>query len=217
MIPIILISNSLKQTHSFVKDFVKKNKIPRNYVFEIQPITKEFSIEQIRELKKSIIYNFSEPHLYILFDFDSASFEAQNAFLKTLEEHQQTIQFIMVVRNPHKLTDTILSRSKVLNLTKTDKFLVDKELGSALKEFLPSLNPKILNHSSLQIKGAGKPSDLFRSLILFFKQRLSDDPKSTKILKEILSTGYLVENNHVDPQAGIDHILLYIRQVYQRS
>lgn len=215
MIPIILISDSLKQTNFFIKDFVKKNKISVNYVFEVQPLTKEFSIEQIRELKKSIIYNFSDLHLYILFDFDTSSFEAQNAFLKTLEEHQQTIQFVMVVRNPHKLTDTILSRSKVLNLTKTNEFLPDKELSSTLEQFLNSLDLKILSHSKLQIKKAGKPSDLFRDFVLFFRQRLTVDPETTKILREILSTGYLVENNHVDPQAGIDHILLYIRKIYQ--
>lgn len=217
MVPIILISNSLKQTNSFVKDFVKKNKISGNYVFEIQPLTKEFSIEQIRELKKSIIYNFSDLHLYILFDFDTASVEAQNAFLKTLEEHQQTIQFMMVVKNPHKLADTVLSRSKVINLTKTNEFLPNGELGSALEQFLNSLDLKILSHSKLQVKQVGNPSDLFRDLTLFFKQRLSVDPESTKILREILSTSYLVENNHVDPQAGIDHVLLYIRRVYQQG
>lgn len=217
MIPIILISNSLKQTNSFIKDFVKKSKISGNYIFEIRPLTKEFSIEQIREVKKSIIYNFSALHLYILFDFDTASFEAQNAFLKTLEEHQQTIQFMMVVRNPHKLTDTVLSRSKVLNLTETDKFLLDRELGSVLEQFLKSLDLKILSHSKLQVKKADKPSDLFRNFTLFFRQRLSVDPETTKILKEILSTSYLVENNHVDPQAGIDHIFLYIRKIYQQG
>lgn len=217
MIPIILISNSLKQINSFVKDFVKKNKISENYVSEIRPLTKEFSIEQIRELKKNIIYNFSDLHLYILFDFDTASFEAQNAFLKTLEEHQQTIQFMMVVKNPHKLADTILSRSKVFNLTKTDKFLLDRELVSMLEKFLDSFDFKILSHSKLQIKKMSKPSDLFRDFTLFFRQRLSADPETTKILREILSISYLVENNHVDPQAGIDHILFYIRQVYQKG
>ena len=217
MIPIILISNDLRQTNSFVKDFVKKNKISGNYVFEIHPLTKEFSIEQIRELKKSIIYNFSDLHLYILFDFDTASFEAQNAFLKTLEEHQQTIQFMMIVKNPHKLTDTILSRSKIINFAKTAEFLANKELGIALEQFIKSPDLKILARSILQVKQSGRPSDLFRDLILFFKQRLPVDPKTTKVLKEILAINYSVENNHVDPQAGIDHILLHIRQVYQKD
>lgn len=215
MIPITLISTSSKKTSSFIKDFVKTNKISPNFIFEIQPLTKEFTIGQIRELKKNIVYNFSDPHLYILLDFDSASFEAQNAFLKTLEEHQDTIQFIMVVKNSHKLADTIVSRSKIVNLTKTDEFISNLELEKILEQFVKSPDVKALAHNKLQAKETSKPGDLFKDMALFFRKRLPRDPKSTKILREILSTGYLVENNNVDAQAGVDHILLYIRKLYQ--
>ena len=217
MVPIILISRSSKKTSSFIKDFVKANKISPNFIFEIQPLVKEFTIGQIRELKKNIVYNFSDLHLYILFDFDSASFEAQNAFLKTLEEHQNTIQFIMIVKNSHKLADTIVSRSKIMNLTKTDGFISNIKLDQIFEEFTKSPNLKILVDPKLQANELSKPGDLFKDMALFFRQKLPSDPKSTKILREILSIGYLVENNNVDPQTGIDHVLLYIRRLYQLS
>lgn len=215
MLPIILISRNSKKTSAFIKDFAKVNKISPNFIFEIRPLVKEFTIGQIRELKKNIVYNFSAPHLYILFDFDSASFEAQNAFLKTLEEHQNTIQFIMVVNNSHKLSDTVVSRSKIINLTKTDEFVSNTELGEILEQFTESPNLKVLSHSKFQAKEISKPADIFKDMALFFRRRLPVDPKSTSVLREILSTSYLVENNNVDPQTGVDHILLYIRKLYR--
>lgn len=214
MIPIVLVSDTLRGTNSFLKDFVKKNKFSSNYIFEIKPLLKEFSIGQIREIKKEIIYNFSEPRLYILHDFDTASFEAQNAFLKTLEEHQQTIQFVLVVRNPHKLAGTVLSRSKIVSSVSSEEQSTDEEFERALEQFLKSHDLKILGSDEMRIKQASNLSHLFKSFAIFFKRRLPQDPKSSQILREILSTGYLVENNHVDLQAGIDRILLRIRKVY---
>ena len=215
MVPIILISNSSKKTNLFIKDFCRKNKVLDRFIFAIKPLLKEFSIEQIREIKRNIIYNFSDLQLYTLYDFDSASFEAQNAFLKTLEEHQQTIQFMMVVKNAYKLADTILSRSKLVNLTAGDEISINKDLAQLLGRFLVSGDLKILVDNELQAKKVSNPSELFRDIVYFFRQRLAVDPKSTRILREVLSTKYLVENNNVDPQAGIDHLLLYIRQIYQ--
>lgn len=215
MVPIILISDNSRKTNSFIKDFCRKNKVLDRFIFAIKPSLKEFSIEQIREIKKNIIYNFSDLQLYILYDFDSASFEAQNAFLKTLEEHQQTIQFIMVVKNAYKLVDTILSRSKLMNLTAGDEISINKEISQLFGRFLASGDLKILVDNKLQVKKISNPSELFKDIVYFFRQRLAVDPKSTKILREVLSTKYLVENNNIDPQAGIDHLVLYIRQVYQ--
>lgn len=215
MVPYILISDSGRKVNSFIKDYIKGNKISQNRVFEIRPLKKELSIDQIKELKKEIIYNFSSLHLYILYEFDTSSFEAQNAFLKTLEEHQKTIQFILVVKNQHKLADTVISRSKLINLKTADDLQSNHKLEQTLSQYLESFDLKILAHDSLQTKQVSSPGSLFRDIALFFRKRLVDDPKSTKIIKEVMSTGYLVENNHVDPQAGIDHVILYIRQLYQ--
>ncbi len=214
MVPIVLVSNDAKKIAAWLKKFIRINSIAERFVFEIRPLFKEFSIEQIKELNKNLIYNFPEPHLYILYDFDKASFEAQNAFLKTLEEHQETIHFVMIVKNAHKLADTVLSRSRILNLTIMD-FVVSQELKSLLEHFLTSRSLKILGEIKLQSQADGNINELFMGMLAFFKLRLAKDLKTTKVLRKILETKYLVENNNVDPQSAIDQILLYIRNLYQ--
>src|SRR3989344_3572048 len=100
---------------TLIKNIQKKEKINDENVFIIEPLTKHFSIDQIKEIKKTLIYKVNESRLYVLLNFDLATFEAQNAFLKTLEEHDSFINFILVVSQSHSLLPTLISRSKVVN------------------------------------------------------------------------------------------------------
>ncbi len=216
MMPIVLVSSSKKATSSFIKKMVDEHKISPYYIYEISPALKEFTIGQIRDIKKNIIYHVSAVQLYILYDFDTASLEAQNAFLKTLEEHQEKIQFVLVVKNSYKLLPTIRSRSRLIQL-KSSSFSLEEDFEKELTSYLKSLNLKIFVHKKFQTKGMENPSTVFLNLIYFFKEKLASDPMSTSVLREILSMKYLVENNHADAQAAVDHILLFIRKLYSNA
>lgn len=71
-------------------------------------------IEQIRNLKEEIIY---PPHerdriFYLFLDADLMGREAQNAFLKTLEEPPPYITFILISSHPELVLPTIRSRTQ---------------------------------------------------------------------------------------------------------
>lgn len=206
MIPIMLIASNLRKINRFVNDFAKDRKISQNLIFKILPKTKEFSIDQIREIKKEIIYSLTEERLYILYDFQSSSLEAQNAFLKTLEEAPDKIQFILVVDSQHRLIPTIASRSKIIILEKSLLPAVDKDTA----EFID----RLIKDQSLKIFGLEK-DDLIDQLIVYFKGRLAKDPKAAKVLKEIIKVGSLIKSNNLDPRLATDHLLIFISQIYR--
>lgn len=75
-------------------------------------------IEDIRELYEHTRSKFQSPQVFI-FDFANRTMttQAQNAFLKLLEEPQQNVHFILATHHPESLLPTVLSRSQRINLT----------------------------------------------------------------------------------------------------
>lgn len=75
--------------------------------------TSTITIDQIRRIKEEIIY---PPHekdriFYLFLDADLMGREAQNAFLKTLEEPPPYITFILISSHPELLLPTVRSRT----------------------------------------------------------------------------------------------------------
>jgi len=70
------------------------------------------SVDQIRELKKDvyIVPNESEQKAYIVNDADAMNVNAQNAFLRILEEPPAHAVFILCTENPATLLPTVRSR-----------------------------------------------------------------------------------------------------------
>lgn len=217
MTPLILVSADAEKISDYVKNYIQENKISGSYIFDIFPKNKELSIDQIREVKRNVIYSNNENQLFILHDFDKSSSEAQNAFLKTLEEHQENIHFILLVKIHHRLAPTIISRSKIIVLEAEKEIALDPQFSKKLDGLLESPNLKILADQTFQTREYPESSFLFDRLISYFRLRLQADPKAPKILRETLNLKSLVEHNNVDAQNAIDFLLLQISSTYKQS
>jgi DNA polymerase III delta prime subunit len=205
MIPIILVASNLRKVNSFVDNLANDRKISENHIYKILPKTKEFSIDQIREIKKEIIYSLTEERIFILYDFQSSSLEAQNAFLKTLEEAPDKIQFILVVDSQHRLIPTIVSRSKIIILDKNKPSIVNKDTQIFIDSLIKDHSLKIF---SLEY------NDLIDQLVVYFKEKMAKDPKAAKVLKEIIKVNALIKSNNLDPRLATDHLLIFIHSIY---
>ncbi len=64
--------------------------------------------------------------IYIIEDFNALTVQAQNAFLKTLEEPPDYVVFLLLTKNQNELLQTILSRSVVLKIKPLNNFLVSE-------------------------------------------------------------------------------------------
>ncbi|MCX7909706.1 MAG: hypothetical protein N2560_09370 [Ignavibacteria bacterium] len=89
-----------------------RNKINNPYVkFAIEGAN-QIRIAQIRELRKSLALSNSFPgrKFIVIFNAEDMRVEAQNAFLKTLEEPREDITFFLLTTRRESLLPTILSR-----------------------------------------------------------------------------------------------------------
>ena len=214
MLPILLVSKDQNKIQNFIKNIQKKEKINDENVLIIENQSKHFSIDQIKEIKKTLIYKINEPRLYVLLNFDLATFEAQNAFLKTLEEHDNLITFLLVVTQYHSLLPTLISRSKVIN-ENFEKIKKIDEISRELDNLIKNKDLKILGSKFFITKTKKHPIEIFDYLIYYFKNRISNDKNVTKIIREIISQRFYVKNNNVDPQNALDHLLIYIYKTYR--
>ena len=79
-------------------------------IFEF-PITK---INEVRELTKFLKLSFDKPTVFLVRNIETATEEALNAFLKTLEEPQENVKFILTATSEHKLLPTVVSRCQII-------------------------------------------------------------------------------------------------------
>lgn len=99
-------------------------------------------INVIREGILSSLYivpNEAARKVYILLDADGMTTEAQNAFLKTLEEPPPFVNFVLAADGLQKLLPTVLSRSTSFSLgEKEQKEGSEREIAAALAVALAS-------------------------------------------------------------------------------
>ncbi|MEO0275254.1 MAG: hypothetical protein ABIM60_00530 [candidate division WOR-3 bacterium] len=93
------------ESGSINPDNLRGNSFSRNLII---------GINQIRRIKEEIIYPPLEGDkiFYLFLDADLMGREAQNAFLKTLEEPPNYITFILISSHPELLLPTIRSRTQ---------------------------------------------------------------------------------------------------------
>lgn len=210
MIPILLISESTKQINNFI---VEKFGAEDHYCIYLKPQSTEYSINQIREITKETYVYQPKLRIYVFERFDRSSLEAQNSFLKLLEEPPQNIAIILTSINTQAFLPTILSRIRIVSLMKRKSYELNKEL-SRDKNLIVQSPLSLLNHPSFVVTTKDAALELLLQLTLLFRERLPTDQYSTSILKEILFLRSLLDRNNLNPQLTIDHLLIFIAKQY---
>lgn len=199
MIPLILVDGKKRQITQFVET---KRKEKNGQIITIKPQKTEYSIGQIREIASEVHIYHKELRIYLLENFHHSSPEAQNAFLKLLEEPPVNTQFILTVPNIHLLLPTIISRAKVIVLGKN----LTPSL-STKKKFLPL-------HRLITSDSKETTLNILPELIFLLKDKLASNTHHPAILKEILTVKKLIENNNINHQLALDHLLIFIKRIY---
>lgn len=216
MTPIILISHDEKAIADHINVYIDKEKILPYLVFTIRPLKEEITIDQIRQLKKDLIIHSPQIRVFVLYSFDKAGLEVQNALLKTLEESSQRNQFILTVANFEKIIPTVKSRSKAVYLNK-NYFIpnANKKTEELINLVKDSDKLNFLSDGLVTGIDREKALDLFDELILYFKSRLETEGlRAVHVLKKILKIKELLENNNLNPQLTVDNLLIFIKNTY---
>lgn len=200
MIPLILVGNEQQ-----INEYLQKSKKTGEIHLIISPKQTEFSIDEIKELIREANIAHIEKRVYVLFNFHKSSLEAQNALLKIIEEPPENTQFILTVANQNRLLPTIISRSKIIILNKKKLQKVSPAVKKILDDFISNKTDRFPNFESI---------DTLPQMLDFFRLRLQQDKESSKIIKEILKVQNLVENNNLNKQLAIDHLLIFLKKAY---
>lgn len=216
MIPIVLVSPHPQPTRQFIEDCIKKYTIPPHHIFEIEPKNKEFSIDQIREIQHNVKYHMSSVHLYVLYNFHTASFSAQNAFLKTLEEPQEHAQFILVVDMLYTLLPTVLSRTTIIQLKKDKDRQINPHIAQELEKYMENKDLQILANKDIQNQIENDVSSFLTQIIYFFRKKLVTNPRFGAVIKKILYLKTRIERNNIDPRMAVDSLFLEIKKLGEK-
>ena len=160
---------------------ISDNSHPDIKIISPQSGQKTIGIDTIRILKQNayITPNESDYKIYIFPDASTITPQAQNAFLKILEEPPKSVIFMMICQNKSKLLNTIISRLTCFKISNCDDMVDDIILSSAKK-----LIEGLINKNELEI---------LKILSEFSKNR-SDFIKLLKYLKNLVIQNVKVKN-----------------------
>lgn len=111
----LFFSSNFDICHDFLKQNWGLGQKPHQDIVFLNSIEESISIEMIRQLSEIVLYPPAQlpAKTIILTNFEQTSLPAQNAFLKTLEEHPAYIRFVLQASDPQKILETIKSRCQI--------------------------------------------------------------------------------------------------------
>lgn len=122
-------------------------------IISLEKDIKSIKIEEIRNVRQDayILPNEGTYKVYIFTPAEALTVQAQNAFIKILEEPPKNVVFILVCKSSDLLLSTVLSRCEIFNLNESKDETFDPELENKCSE--------VLNFSF-----SGKPSEVLKIL-----------------------------------------------------
>ena len=109
-------------------------------------------VKQARELVQKTRTALKKNKVYIIYKASTMNEQAQNAFLKSLEEPNSSTFYILLVNNVHSLLPTVLSRSQILKITPLNNDaslkLIPDNIPANIKQqilFVANGNPLLIN------------------------------------------------------------------------
>lgn len=214
MLPIILISSSKEKIQQWIAEYIQTHSFSPYLIFTVEPVKTELSIDQIRELKKELILTPASKRLVILHSFDTASTEAQNALLKTLEEKNESNQFILSAINHEYVLPTIKSRSRTVSLDSLESHVnaIRPTSLDIFKRVEVDVSYTFLSDGSMNPINRDDALLLFDEAILYLKDKIIDDSKGVVSIKKALQLKSLLQSNNLNPQLAIDSFFIFYRK-----
>lgn len=216
MIPQLVVLSSKDKQDKYVAELVASLSLTPFDVFKITPENDKtgLGIDQIRTLSEVILTQTSKQRVVVLYSFETASLETQNALLKILEEKTLHNVFILFSSNIERVIPTIRSRVQLVVLDEKRTSL-DKELTSRMQNlfeaFDNSRSNSYLQLSTFSVKTREDTLLFLDDLILFIKTHLKDRnaDKMAMILKKALQTKNSILSLNTNHQLSLDNLLIF--------
>jgi DNA polymerase-3 subunit gamma/tau len=136
-------------------------------------------IDEIRELRESVKYppNSGKYRVYIIDEVHMLTKEAFNALLKTLEEPPPHVVFILATTDPHKVPQTILSRTQRFDFRRLSIELISNHLIEILNRENINFEEEALQLIAKKADGSMRDSlSLLDQVIAYSGDKLEVEP-----------------------------------------
>ena len=136
-------------------------------------------IDEIRELRESVKYppNSGNYRVYIIDEVHMLTKEAFNALLKTLEEPPAHVVFILATTDPHKIPQTILSRTQRFDFRRISIELISNHLVEILNREDINFEDEAINLIAKKADGSMRDSlSLLDQVIAYSGDKLEVEP-----------------------------------------
>jgi DNA polymerase III gamma/tau subunit len=200
-----------QNTHA---DFVKVSPIEDSQVVKIG---------QIRELvvKANLKPYEARSKVFVVDPADAMNEEAQNAFLKTLEEPQGDTHFILIARNSGSLLETIRSRCQAFHFADTYSAAEDEDEILALKReaveiFLSKGARRVSSYPDLSKFEREEVSGLLDHLMQYFRDCLMIQAGADTL---VMSEDDLIRKRRVaeeKPGAEIEDLIEFFSEIKEK-
>lgn len=172
---------------------------------------KKAQIDEVHSTVNLMPYE-STKKVYIIENADNMTVEAQNSFLKTLEEPPKHVVIIMTCVNSYSLLQTIISRTQTytffsIKSTQIKQALMSKyDLDESEADFITSFSNGIIGEALNECQ-----TDKFKDLRNKIIEIVSDiiDDKGYNLFK---TTEYLIENKD-DIYQILDMLMIWLRDL----
>jgi len=210
MLPVLLISTSHDDSQAYIDTHLASLKIVDIAVYGEESI---LSIDEIREVNTQALESAFRPRAFILYNFDKIKKEAQNAFLKTLEERNDENIFILVARDEYKVLPTISSRCHVYKIASIEES--STSLLSLLGLFDANTTKAAVLSASATIGRESYPEaikemrEYLHSYALSLMEKPKEQRKVYKALEKVIEIEYQLKNN-IYPEFTLDYLILHL-------
>jgi DNA polymerase III, delta subunit len=199
MIPLLLIGDENAQ-EEYSSRYIAENKIPSYALHTIEKDKAHISIAEIRSIAQLLIQYRGIVTCIKVLDFDTATIEAQNAFLKTLEEIDVSHHVLLCCTNADDILPTILSRCKKVFLDVATKPNTEIVIGDSW------LTETSSNHK--------KGIPLAERVIYTTAAQLRKNPavKVVKTIHSLLEVYAVMKKNNVNAELSLDEMYFLLEE-----
>jgi len=206
----IIILGQIDKTREKTTEILITNKISK---FDAQTFTSEktIGIPDIRNLQKNIFLKplRSDKKAVILDAFLGITVDAQNAFLKILEEPPASTIILILVVSLDFILPTVLSRCTLIDLSRTKEF--SKEINQEYLTLLQSIiegkeNPLVVAQNNS--KDRETALQFLENLIIAAENNINNNYRLGSTLKKLQKTYTVIKSTNVNIRFSLENLFL---------
>lgn len=199
----------------FINSVLKENPGHPDFIF--LDSQKEIQIAEIRNLIEKLSFKpYSSPQKFALINnVHLMGKEAQNCFLKFLEEPTDKTHIILITQYPDILLPTILSRVQKIRFYPSKGFKIEQD-EKIISELLRISKSDLADRFKFaKDLSESDPSQVLDSWLRYFREELisenySSKNKTSAIIKEIQKTKLLLSTTNANSRLALEILLMKI-------